>query len=189
MEMALQQAYNDHILDEDVHSRLVADIDRVAAVANIPTNVILRSMKGICTPAEIQWVKGIRTREEDDKANLAYVGEKSSTPIESRMMAMTGACLRNFIDARVMTCQEVITKMGENRMPEPTVLLIPNFFISKSQGGHISSWHISSLLGLLITRLAKKKVTVLYIDDLKMLELEYGKPFAQHVKSYYTLIQ
>jgi len=188
MNMALQQAYTDNVLDEKVHGRLVQDIDRIASVANIPTNMILRSMSEFCSKSEIEWVKQIRTRSDDDKLNLAYVGEDSKTPIESRMMSVAGACLRNFIDARIFTVQEVIALMAEHRMSDPSVLLIPNFFISKNQGGHISSWHISTLLGLLISRLAAKKVTVLYIDNLKMLELEYGKPFSQHIKSYYDLI-
>lgn len=185
MNMAIAEI--ESILDEKVHGRLIADLDRVASVANIPKTMIHRTMKDYCTPEEIDWVRHIRNRG-GDKVSLAYVGDSGDTPIESRMMAMTGACLRNFIDARLMTLQEVINLLKEDAMPEPTVLMIPNFFIGKDDGGQIASWEVSSLLGLLISRLSAGKVTVLYVQSLKQLEAQYGKPFTTHIKQYFTLI-
>ncbi len=180
-------AYAENILDESVHSRLVKDLERISSMANIPPQMILTSMTNHCSPGEVEWVRHIKNRE-DDKLGLAYVGAKGKMPVESRMMAMGGALLRNFIDARIFTVQDIISRLDQGNMPDPTVLMIPNFFISKEQGGHISSWHVSSLLGLLITRLSNKRVTCLYVDDLKRLEAEYGKSFVSHLKQYFTLI-
>ena len=87
-----------------------------------------------------------------------------------------------------MTVQEALALSKAQDMPDPTVLLIPNFFIAKDEGGQIAIWEISTLLGLLISRLAKGKVTVLYVQNLKQLELEYGKPFVAHIKQYFELI-
>lgn len=188
MSAIVQQAYHDEVLDEAVHSRLVQDIDRISMTSNIPVGMILKSMKDYCTEEEVEWVKHLWTRDENEKMNLAYIGSNTDKPIETRMMAMGGACLRNFIDARLYTAQEMVRGIDQGKTPNPSVLMIPNFFIGKDQGGHISSWHVSSLLGLLISRLAAKRVTVLYIDNLKALEAEYGKAFVQHVKNYYHLI-
>ncbi len=187
MNMAIENAFDSNVLDEKFHTRLVRDLDKIAGEANIPVSMVMRTMRDYCTEEEVEWVKHIRNRE-GEQVGLAYVGDSSSLPIETRMMAMAGTCLRNHIDARLYTVQEVLKRLGNNTMPDPSVLLIPNFFISKEQGGHISSWLISSLLGLLINRLAAGKATVLYIDNLKQLESEYGKAFVQHIHTYFTLI-
>jgi len=187
MNTAIENAFDSNVLDEKFHSRLVRDLDKIAGEANIPVSMVMRSMRDYCTEEEVEWVKHIRNRE-GEQVGLAYVGVSIDGPIESRMMAMAGTCLRNHIDARLYTVQEVLKRLGNNTMPDPSVLLIPNFFISKEQGGHISSWNISSLLGLLINRLAAGKATVLYVDNLKQLESDYGKAFVQHIHSYFNLI-
>lgn len=172
------------ILNKDYHERLLSDIDRVAAVAGIPTYFVWSRLSQYCTDEDVAWVKKMRAGNDH---GLAYVGT-SDKPVLDRMMAITGACLRNYTDARMMSVQDVIRLLKAGDMPSPTVLLIPNFCLGASMGGNIPSWEVSSLLGLLYSRLAKNLKTVLYVESLAVLEKGYGAPFRQHIESHYSVI-
>jgi len=183
----LQVAYETNVLDEQRHYRLVQELAHYATIANIPKEMILQSAKKYCLTGEMDWLKGIRHREP--KKSLAFVDiESSETAVELRMMALTAVCLRNFIDARLMTVQDVVTDYKNNTLVDPTILLIPNFFVSEEHGGFLASWDISNLMGLLISRLTAGHLTVIGISDLKSLEKEYGTLLSNHIKNNYSLV-
>lgn len=172
------------ILDREYHARLLADLERFAAKAGIPPEFVWSRMSQYCTQEEVAWVKRMRMGKDH---GLCLVGD-FQVPIEDQMMAIAGACLRNFIDARVMPVQEVLSHLKSDSMPYPTVLLIPNFCLSKGDGGDIAQWQSSSLLGMLYSRLAKNLKTVLYIASESALEKNYGEAFVKHITAHYTLI-
>lgn len=135
----------------------------------------------------MEWFKGMKHGKE---CGVVYVGlENSKVPIEDRMLAMTGAFLRNYVNAKFMVVQDVLLQLKKGEMPECTVLLIPNFCLSKGDGGHIASWEVSSLLGLLYSRLGKGLKTVLYVSSMESLVAQYGKPFKSHIDSHYVIVQ
>lgn len=179
-----EEVFEIGILDKEYHARLLLDLERHAAKAGIPPEFIWSRMSVYCTADEVAWVKRMRLGKDH---GLCYVGE-FSVPVEDKMMAVTGTCLRNFIDARVMPVQEVLSNLKSDHMPYPTVLLIPNFCLSKGEGGDIAQWQSSALLGMLYSRLAKNLKTVLYIGSEQALEKNYGEAFLKHIKAHYTLI-
>lgn len=172
------------ILSHEYHERLLSDLDRVVETAGIPKHFVWSKMSEYCTEPEVAWVKRMRKGQDH---GLAYIGKKNKA-IEDKMMAIVGACLRNYIDARLMTVQEVLTRLKNDTMPQPTVLLIPNFSLEKKDGGDIPQWQVSSLLGLLYTRLARGLKTVIYISDLNSLSMFYGESFKKHIDSHYTKV-
>ena len=119
---------------------------------------------------------------------LVYVGRKPASPVAQRMMALAGACLRNFINAKVMTVQEVLARLKEGNMPNPSVLFIPNFFIGKEHGGAIPAWQVAGLWGLLLDRQAEGCQTFLYVEDMDAMAAQYGDTFKDHFINYFERI-
>lgn len=185
---ALRQAAIDSgLIDEQHHDQLLADIQGVIRQAGIPIEYVWTSVKEFCGGDELDFVASIK--QEECPLGMMYVGEFDKPPVNERMMAIAGACLRNYINAKVMTVQDVLGALKTDSMSSPTVLLIPNFFIGKGSGGHIAEWEKSNLLGLLYRRQQDSKKTVIYVSNLKDMEAEYGKPFVDHVKGKYVPIK
>lgn len=176
------------ILNKEYHDRLIADLERIAERAGIPPHFVWSKLSAYCTEEDVQWVRAMRKGTQHGLAYVGGKGKKFNVPVEDKMMAITGACLRNYIDARMMAVQEVIAALKEDAMPRPTVLLIPNFCLDRGDGGNIAQWEISSLLGLLYTRLAQNLKTVIYLGSMQALEANYGEAFKTHIQAHYHLI-
>lgn len=182
MSTELNQAYESGVLSPSVHSRLVQNMEHFARRANInETHVLYKMSKFSCTKPEIDYVKSLKRQVADGNYGLVYLG-KETKPVLTRMMAVAGACLRNFVDAKVVVMQELLKDLKAGSPPDVSVLLIPNFFINRSEGGKIAEWDIPELLGLLYTRMAKGQQTFVYVSDFEALVKAYGEPMAMHLK-------
>lgn len=177
------------IIDPEYHARLIADINRHARTAGIPPKFIVSKLSDFCTPPEIEWVRNLNLGKDN---GMVYVGKiptpahrTSAVAMEDKMSAIAGACLRNFTSAQVMSVQEVLALLKTDDMPTPTVLLIPNFCLDQGSGGTLPAWQISSLLGMLYSRLSKNLQTVLYVSSEKALVTSYGEPFWTHITAHY----
>jgi len=184
----VMQAYSTGILKPEVHGRLIANLEGYARRANILEAMVLHKMSDFaCLPPEIDYVKKIRRQADSGNYGLVYVG-KETLPVLTRMMGVAGACLRNFVEAKVITLQELLSDIKEAKPPEATVLLIPNFFVAKSEGGKIADWHIAELLGLLYARMASGKQTFLYVSEFEALRKTYGDPIASHLQNNFKSV-
>ena len=96
-------------------------------------------------------------------------------------MRMAAACLRNYISAKVMTVQEVISALKVDEIPSATVLFIPNFHFGQSNAGKVPQWQISLLLGILYQRQKEGLQTVTYVSDMDAMAQEYGPSIATHI--------
>jgi len=184
MSVQMQQAaYESGLMSATYHERLVADIKGVVQQAGINETYVWTSMRKHCGSDEVKYVSNIKlhAEREDPIFGMAYVGKISGSAVNDRMMAIAGACLRSYINAKVMTLQEVIDAMKSGLMPSPTVLLIPNFFLGRGDGGHIADWEVSSLIGLLYKRQQEGKQTVLYVSDWAGMKAQYGQVFEDHI--------
>lgn len=179
-----KEVFDIGILNKEYHAALLNDVERFAATAGIPPSFVWSRLSQYCTEKEVLWVKRMRMGADH---GMCYTGE-FKVPIEDKMMAVAGACLRNYIDARVMPLQEVLARLKDDSMPHPTVLLIPNFCLAKGDGGDIPQWQSSSLLGLLYSRLARNLKTVLYVSQLPALEKHYGSACLKHINAHYTMV-
>jgi hypothetical protein len=183
MSAVLKTALETGIADPVYHERLMSDIHGVAKTANIPESYVWTSIHKYCEAAEVKYVSEIKRHmdSEDPVFGMVYRGKIEGSPINDRMMSIAGMCLRNYINAKVMTLQEVLASIKNSDMPSPTVLLIPNFYLSKGSGGHIADWEVSSLIGLLYKRQQEEQQTVVYVGDWDGMKLDYGQVFADHL--------
>lgn len=180
-----EKVFKEGLLDKEYHERLIADLDRMAAKAGIPVDFVWSKLSSFCSTADIEWVS--RMREGKDQG-LVYTGTNFTVPVEDKMMAIAGACLRNYINAKMMPVQEVLSLLKKDAMVKPTVLLIPNFCMAKDDVSSVAPWQAASLLGMLYSRLAQNQKTVLYVGSMAALEEAYGEALARHLKAHYQFI-
>jgi hypothetical protein len=172
------------VLDETVHQRLLADIEHVCSTANVPQQYVHQSMKGIASAEEIAWVQRFHVHRREGMAGLALLGVKNP---ETRMMAICGALIRNFIDARIIPLNTMLAMQEKNLMPDPTCLLVPNMFLA-SAGKSIPAWKVQIAYDVLLNRFTMNKPTIMYVESLNDLANAYGKVFSDHIESHYKLI-
>lgn len=167
------------VLDPERHARLIADFDQICAVANVPRKYVRESMTNVCDSAEIDYVVNFKLYRES-YPGFIIVGKSQS---EERCMAIAGALVRNFIDARVVTLTSLLDATENHEVPEPTVMVIPNLYM-KSYGKTLPAWKVSAVYDVLVSRWTANKPTVMALECLKGLEQSYGLAFAEHLNNY-----
>jgi len=187
-----QQAVDAGIIDEVQHIQLLSDIAGYTRTAGIPEHYVWTSAKEYCEEDELEYIATIKKslHDRDGACNgMVYVGDVDGSPINERMMAIAGVCLRNYINAKVMTVQAVLDGIKQGTMPSNvSVLLIPNFFSSRKDGGRIAEWEVANLLGLLYQRQQDGKHTIVHVSNLTELGDEYGSSFQKHLQSKFVTI-
>jgi hypothetical protein len=172
------------ILDPVEHARLLLDIDNIRDTANIPMEYLTRSMTNYCAQPDVDWVRGFKQHNTAGIHGLVMVGSKDA---DSRMMAMCGALLRNFIDARVIPLNTLMALQKDDSAPMPTALFIPNLYLD-SFGKSLSSWQVQTIYDLLLQRLGSGKQTILYIESLDGFRNLYGQVALDHLEKHYTMV-
>jgi hypothetical protein len=163
------------------HERLIADIVHICGVANIPANYIHESSQEVCDPAEVKWVKNFYENRKNG-INLVIAGHQEN--IENKLMVITAAFLRNYVDARFITVNQFIEEE-----PDPTVFLCPNFYIESATKGLTMPMHkIQRLYDLMVSRLARGRLSVLYVQDLALMKKQYGLLMANHIENHYNVV-
>ena len=185
MDSLMDDAYATGVLKPEIHSRLVANLSAYVQRANIQVPYVLDKMSKFgCNADEIAYVRTISRAADEGRFGLVYHG-KETQPVMPRMMAVAGACLRNFRDAKVMTVQALLADLKTGEIPEARVLLVPNFFIERVEGGRLAEWLIADLLGMLYGRLSRGQQTFLYISNFDALRKTYGIPLAAHIQAHF----
>ena len=179
-----KEAFASKLLDKEFHERLLADLPQIVAKAGVPAHAVWSRLSMFCTPDEVSWVRALHN---PSNSGLIFVGEEFDHLVEDKMVAITGVCLRNYTDARLMPVQEVVKRLKDDTMPMPTVLLIPNFCIGKNKGGDLATWQITTLMGMLIERMGKGLKTILSCDSMATVEKEYGAAFRKHIEAKYSI--
>ncbi len=185
------EVFNKSVLDKEIHDPLIKDIQAVARSANIPESVLWTSMEEYCSPGEITYVKNLRNWSDQGKYGLAYIGRppKKSKSVPTRMHLAAAACIRNYINAKVVSLQSVISHLKDNTLPSPTVLLIPDFCVGNSEGGKVPEWIIHGLLSMLYDRQSASLQTFLYIKSSEDLQHGLGSAFVDHITDNFTIVE
>lgn len=179
--------YATGVLQEAHHSRLVANLDGFARDAGIQPHWIWTPLKQIVSEAEIEYVRDFRKHKVEGLVQgLVYFRLTSKAEPEKHMSALAGALVRNFIRARVMTVGNVLDAIGAGGEIEATCLLIPNFHLSKTEGGNIAKWQVQQLYDLLVNRAQRGLQTVVYTSNLGDLRADYGLAMGRLIENNYT---
>jgi hypothetical protein len=173
------------VLDKDTHARLLQDLDSVCEIANIPKYLIHQSAKTVCNDDELEWVRNFASYRETGKG-MVIVGDTNIGP-DMRLMAMTAALLRNFIDARVMPLNGVLEMAESGDVTGPTVLMIPNLYVN-SFGKQLTAWKVQQLYDLLLSRFTQGRPTVAYVESMHGLKEAYGPQIANHLEQHFKIV-
>lgn len=173
------------ILSKEHHARLLQDIASVVATARIPEYMLHRPMAAYCTKAMVDWVKAYPEYMASGSGGMCITGNVKG--VATQMQAIAAAFLRNYKDARVIPIHNLL-KPDED--PEnPTVLLIPDFFLKSVSGrAAFTNWQIRELYGMILDRYVSRRATILYVQDMKRLDDEYGDAMADLINSHWTLV-
>lgn len=178
------------VLDEEFHRPLILDLENVARGANIPLPMTWARVADYCSDGEIAYLRTIRRQAaRKGRYGLVLTGQEPGVSPFNRFTAVAGACLRNYLNARVVTLQELLDAIKVGSVPEPSVLLTPNFFVGQSRGGRIAEWQTQGLLSLLYRRQSQGLQTFLYVSDLDELAAAYGPAFARHLRDNYCVVR
>ena len=116
--------------------------------------------------------------DEGSKTGLRYVGGVER--VLDRMSAIGGACIRNYIEARIVPLED----LGEYDHEDVSVLLVPDFYT-----GGLSRWKRSKVFSILVARHAAKQATVIYISNEEALKDEYGVAVWQHLNDTMNVLR
>ncbi len=181
----LVDPYASGVLKREHHERLVADLDSFAQDAGIQPHWIWSQLPDDVPHSTREYLRHFRKHSSNGTSGLALFGKNTGGVVEAHMSAMAGALVRNFIRARVMTLGTVLDMLPKQEMPDLTCLLIPNFFLSASEGGTVASWQVNALFDYLTYRHVAGLQTVIYASDIQLLGKEYGLAFKRHIEVHY----
>jgi hypothetical protein len=176
--------YEPGILKPEKHQRLVDALPHVCEISGVRKEFVARSAKDFCGPAEMAWVNGFRENSDKGISGMYYLTTETKQ-VEQRMMALAGACLRNYINARVMTLGDVLAEVDSGYHDDPSALFIPNFCLT-SKEYQLSQWDASAVYDLLLHRYTRSLQTVIGIFKLEVVEQIYGLSCKDHIENYYT---
>lgn len=177
--------YKHGVLSPANDYQLVMGLDKFSRTAGILPKYVYRSMFDFVGDAEVNWMRDYRSHIRNGIHGCCLVGQ--SEPLK-QVSAMVGCAIRNYIDAKVMTLQEVLDarKVGDPIGFE--LVAVPNFFVSKAEGGDVPSWQSSQLLSWLYERYASGHMTILYVSNLNGLATGYGSAFKTFILDNYVVI-
>ena len=94
------------VLRPEKHRRLIADLASVCEVANVPPHMVKQSAKPFLSAKQLDWLVRFPQYAEAGRG-LVVLGEQAIAP-DTIMMAMAGALIRNYIDARVVSLNTLL---------------------------------------------------------------------------------
>lgn len=155
------------VLDPVRHERLIMDKEHILQMANISEEALNTSMVEACTPRQVEWVRQFHHHKKEH-AGAYLVGSAFMQP-----QLITAALIRNFIDARIITLDVLLSAAEASGAPDPTVMVVPNFY-HRSYGKTLPAWKVSLLYDLLLRRKAGDRQTLLVLEDLDSMQVAYG---------------
>ena len=182
--------YASGVLSKEHHDRLVAGIEGFARDAGIQPKWIWTALANTCGPDEVDYVRKFKRHQAGGEVHgLCYLRKSRDAAPEVRMAAIAGALVRNFVRARVMTLGTVLDLLAAGEPVEATCLLIPNFFVAKTQGGTIAPWQVSALYDLMTHRGSMGLQTVIAASSIAEMGSEYGSAFTAMVRNHFNVVE
>lgn len=187
--MHVADPYAPGVLVKAIHDRLVANLDNYAEDAGIQPYWVCTTLPTEVPEPVRDYIKGFKRKAQDGVSGLVLTGKSPQFAVERHMSAIAGCFLRNFIAAKLMTLGSVIDRLAEHTMPEPTCLLIPNFYLSAGDAGTVATWQTQALHDLLTMRAVAGLQTILYVSEPLKMGKEYGMAFKSLIDNQYEHVE
>lgn len=164
-----------------VHEPLVARLEEFADKAGIPPAFITGAQYAL-TDFERDYLVGFRRLHHTGALGLIYSGTHSPDVLD-RTRSIVGALVRNYIDARLVMRDELVTLLfnGKNGPQEPLVA-VPDFHaegIPTSAAQSLKSW--------LTGRMARGRQTVLGFPSVKAVDALFKPGMVGALQHFETL--
>jgi len=189
MNMVAKEDEVKSILDVEYHARLLADIDNVSARARIPSHMLHMSVTKYCNKNIVRWLKNWQERMAGGKAGMCLTGIPAEVGIGDQLMAITALFVRHYIDARFIVLNRLLDGMGTENEENPTVLVVPDLYVEGQGAKGNTNFQQQDVYGFLLERFSKGKASIIYIQDIDKMRLDYGPVIADHYASSFDVIQ
>jgi len=173
-----EELYASGMLDPDIHGRLVSDITQICIRAGIPglESLIGRPLSENCIVQEVRWMEGFWNHAGANVYGLIYEG-RVDPPVERRFPAMIACLLRNFVDARMVSMQDLLSEDSDADIC--TALFLPNLYRGKNDGGYFPPATVQRIYDILMRRIITNKQTIVHVSLLSDLKIGWGNTFHQ----------
>lgn len=164
-------------LAKSAHGELIRDVALYARLAGIRREWLWQPLAAHVGENELTYLTGYRRLRDRGIRGLLYVG--ASNGVNDRMQALTGALVRNFVDARVRPTSQAITRIGPIEESPPatcSVLFLPDLCVGD---GKQPDWFVREVVAMFMEREAAGLQTVAYTRSLEMLKKVYGDTLAE----------
>ena len=168
------------MLDKIKHARLIADLEYVCSTAGVMEKYLHESMLDHCGDVEVDWVRNYPKYRAEGVPGLLLHG--ISNP-DTRCQSIAAALLRNYTDARVIPLNSLIDMHTKDLDMSPTVLLIPNLYMTTT-GRALVAWRQQVAYDILLERSTKGKPTVAYVESMEGVKSSYGQPFSDFLTKF-----
>lgn len=164
-----------------VHDPLVAEIGRIAHEAGITQNDVTGAFYHI-TNFELEYLTGFRRTDVTGQLGLIYVGQQDPA-VGDRCRSICGALLRNFITARMIVREELVSELfDKRRQPNASLVAVPDFSYKDAPAATrraLASW--------LMGRIARGRQTVIGVSDKAAISDLFGAEAPLYLKHFAVL--
>ncbi len=160
-------------LDREAHAELIRDVGMYSRLAGVRREWLWQRLADYAGEKEIRYVSSYRKLRDRGIQGLLYVG--ASSGVTDRMQAITGALVRNFVDARIRPTSQAITRIGPiDESPPATcsVLLLHDLCVGK---GKQPDWFVREVTAMFMEREAAGLQTIAYARSLDLVKEVFGE--------------
>lgn len=173
--------YEPGVLSVEAHWQLVPQIKMLAEQAGIPEYYIYHTAQKILIAEEIDYVANWRSLPAKAFAGAVFL--KSDENYIEKMHCIVGLMLRNYMDARYITLQDLVERLKLHEPITSRLFCIPNF--AMAEGSEIARWERSDVISFLLNCHANGVQVIVGADNKLQIEKQYGSVIATHVSNHF----
>jgi len=170
------------ILKYQKHWRMVQNIGMYAEQAGIPEYFIYNTSEGVLLETDVAYLEEFSSQFSKGISGAVIEGKENFL---DRMYSMVGVLIRNFIDARFITLQDLIKEIKAGNPPKSKLICIPNFALDKSEGGNVATWEMSNVLSWMLNSHSQGRQVVVYVETLDYINQQYGGVLRTHIDNHF----
>lgn len=178
--------YATGILNYQKHWRMVSNIEMYAEQSGIPEYFIYHTSEGILLPQDVKYLEEFSSQFIKGISGAVFEGKENFI---DRMYSMVGVLIRNFVDARFITLQDLIKEIKSGNSPKSKLICIPNFALDKSEGGNVATWEMSNVLSWMLNSHSQGRQVVIYVETLDYINQQYGGVLRTHIDNHFLELE